>query len=120
MNKTETTKPAVTEHRWSRRQPLAIDITVYDDRGRLFIGRSHNVSIGGMFIDTPGVRLPVNADLTVAFVKNTGNDVVRLRVPILVIHSIEGGAGFMFRRFNAETVHALRSIVQSPVGQTLL
>ncbi|MFP5349941.1 MAG: PilZ domain-containing protein [Gammaproteobacteria bacterium] len=99
-----------TDHRWSARLPLSLEVKVFDGGEPIAQGHTHNVGIGGMFIDTHHT-LPLNSHIAVAFsVRNKGN-VTHHRLPATVIWSSDEGAGLMFTDFSVDTVHTLREIL---------
>lgn len=100
-----------TDHRWSARLPLTLDVKVFDGGEPIAQGHTQNVGIGGMFIDTHKRKLPLNSRIAVAFSVGAGGNVSHHRLPATVIWSSEEGAGLMFTDFNVDTVHTLREIL---------
>jgi hypothetical protein len=102
------------DHRWSARQDLAVPVKLFDGGETVAQGRTHNVGIGGMFVELHGIdstKLPENARVSVAFTINNEGQTSYHRLPATVIWSGENGAGLMFTDFNVETVHTLRDIL---------
>jgi hypothetical protein len=102
------------DHRWSARQSLALPVKLYNDGEALGQGRTHNVGIGGMFVEFSvprGKRLPAEARVHVAFSVTSRGNTTHHRLPATVIWSHDEGAGLMFTDFNVETVHTLRDIL---------
>jgi len=68
-NDPQAQKPAVAEpaegRRRTRRSPLFVEVTVRD-RGGAYFHRARNISVGGMFVDSP-VPLPEGTRLRLAF-----------------------------------------------------
>lgn len=102
------------DHRWSARQELALPVKLYEGGETLAQGRTHNVGIGGMFVEwsaSMAKQLPMDARLSVSFsITNNGNT-THHRLPATVIWSEANGAGLMFTDFNVDTVHTLRDIL---------
>lgn len=102
------------DHRWSSRQALTVPVKLFEGGEPLGQGRTHNLGIGGMFVEFSAPRtrhLPTNAALSVAFSVTSKGNTSHHRVPATVIWSGERGAGLMFTDFNLETVHTLREIL---------
>ena len=100
-----------TDHRWSMRLPLSLEVKVFEGGEPIAQGHTQNVGIGGMFIDTHHNKLPLNSRIAVAFSVNTKGAMSHHRLPATVIWATEEGAGLMFTDFNVETVHTLREIL---------
>ena len=100
-----------TDHRWSTRLPLSLEVKVFDGGEPIAQGHTHNVGIGGMFIDTTRNKLPLNSRIAVAFSVSTKGNMSHHRLPATVIWSSDEGAGLMFTDFNVDTVHTLREIL---------
>jgi len=102
------------DHRWSVRQELALPVKLFEGGEPVGQGRTHNVGIGGMYIEFNSLktkRLPKEAHLSVAFTVTANGNTSHHRLPATVIWSAERGAGLMFTDFNIETVHTLRDIL---------
>lgn len=100
-----------TDHRWSTRLPLSLEVKIFDGGEPIAQGHTQNVGIGGMFIDTNQRKLPLNSRIAVAFSVRNKGDVSHHRLPATVIWSSTEGAGLMFTDFNVDTVHTLREIL---------
>lgn len=102
------------DHRWSVRQALVFPVKLYEGGEPVGQGRTHNVGIGGMFVELNSLRtkkLSTDAKLSVAFTVSANGNTSHHRLPATVIWSAEKGAGLMFTDFNLETVHTLRDIL---------
>lgn len=102
------------DHRWSARQELMVPVKLFDGGEAVAQGRSHNLGIGGMFVELreiDGTKLPENSRVSVAFSINSNGSTSYHRLPATVIWSGTNGAGLMFTDFNVETVHTLRDIL---------
>ena len=100
-----------TDHRWSTRLPLSLEVKVFDAGQPIAQGHTQNVGIGGMFIETYHSKLPLNSQIAVAFSVSTKGNVTHHRLPATVIWATDEGAGLMFTDFNVDTVHTLREIL---------
>lgn len=105
----EAKKP--TDHRWSARLPMALAVKIFDGGQPVAQGQTHNVGIGGMYIETAHQKLPPNSQIAVAFTVSANGNTSHHRLPATVIWSSDDGAGLMFTDFNVDTVHTLREIL---------
>jgi hypothetical protein len=102
------------DHRWSARQSLALPVKLFDGGQPVAQGQTHNVGIGGMFVElqnTEPAKLSTNAQVSVAFSVSSNGNTSHHRLPATVIWAGDNGAGLMFTDFNVETVHTLRDIL---------
>lgn len=99
------------DHRWSTRQALTLPVKLYNSGESIVQGRTQNLGIGGMFVETDAHRLPLNSPLSVSFTVSNNGSTSHHRLPATVIWSGHEGAGLMFTDFNVETVHTLREIL---------
>ncbi len=101
------------DHRWSARQNMALPVKIYTGGEPLGQGRTHNVGIGGMFVELSAVEgdLPRESQVYVSFTVTSNGNTTHHRLPATVIWSGDKGAGLMFTDFNVETVHTLRDIL---------
>lgn len=107
-------EPKQVDHRWSARQALTLPVKLFDGGQAVAHGRTHNVGIGGMFVELQEAlpdKLTENAQVSVAFTINTNGNTSHHRLPATVIWAGGKGAGLMFTDFNVETVHTLRDIL---------
>lgn len=105
----EPKKPS--DHRWSTRQALTLPVKLYNSGESIVQGRTQNLGIGGMFVETDADKLPLNSALSVSFTVSNNGGTSHHRLPATVIWSGRQGAGLMFTDFNVETVHTLREIL---------
>ena len=96
------------EHRWSVRKPHRCRIVVDTPRHGRIPATLRDVGIGGMFIATDGVKLPLNTPLQVAFSLLRDTDRNDFRLPAMVVRQESTGAGIMFLDIDVETLRALR------------
>ena len=85
------------EHRWSPRKPIAMDVSlIYAPIGSIE-GKTRNISLEGMYIETDGSEIPHQARLEVAFTARSGSGNKVYRMPAYVVHSHEKGVGLMLQ-----------------------
>ena len=100
------------EHRWAERKDVELDV-VLNYRGLgLVQGRTRNISMGGMFVETGCIRLPVDALLETSFLLTRENDFRRsCETQAMVVHSDELGAGLMFNELDEGFCEILKQLM---------
>jgi c-di-GMP-binding flagellar brake protein YcgR len=71
----------------------------------------HDISLGGVCVDTGSIRLPVSAAVTVRFTIDEGGNRMVYRAHALVMRHDEHGCRLMFDYMDDRTHQALRSLV---------
>jgi hypothetical protein len=96
------------EHRWSVRKRHQCRVVVDCPRVGPAVAELRNIGIGGMFVESGKLDLPLNAPVSVAF--TLGHDGYRedFRLPAMVVRRMPNGAGIMFLESEVETLRALR------------
>jgi len=84
------------EHRWSVREPHQCSVIVDCPRSGLAAAQLRNIGIGGMFVETDQVDLPLNALISVAFTLGRDDNRAEFCLPALVVRRTNSGAGIMF------------------------
>jgi hypothetical protein len=103
-----------TDHRWSSRVPLQIDVAIHNDsRMAPLHFESRDISLGGIFVETGSMVLPLNAFVVLSFTLTAGERIVDYRLPALVVRNTRDGAGLMFQEFDPNTVRSLREMLYS-------
>lgn len=102
------------EHRWSTRKPYQCSVIVDSaSQGRIAV-RLRNIGMGGMFVDTGGIALPLNALVHVVINLGRTDDRRDFRLPAMVVRRHSNGAGIMFLETDGPTLGALRSALYDP------
>ena len=94
------------EHRCSVRKPFHFQLLLYKHGLPVQSGVCRNLGLGGMFITTSGYEWRKNEYLEVEFVSVDGEP--RMRLPAVVVHHGEEGAGLMFDSISNEQRRRLR------------
>ena len=94
------------EHRCSVRKPIEFQLLLYKDGLPVQIGICRNLGFGGLFIETGGKEWRKNEYLEVEIVGYNGKPAMRL--PAVVVHHGERGAGLMFDAVSSEQHRMLR------------
>ncbi|MES9846428.1 MAG: PilZ domain-containing protein [Candidatus Sedimenticola sp. PURPLELP] len=84
------------EHRCSPRKPVSMDVVLNYRSLGLVRGQTKDVGVGGMFIKTGRIRLPVNAMVDVSVIMEGARGMRPFRTEAIVVHTVDGGIGLMF------------------------
>jgi hypothetical protein len=100
------------EHRCAVRKPLELDV-VLSYRALGFVqGRTRDVSMGGAFVETGCIQLPVNAVVQASFILSQNNASVRsCSTEAMVVHGRENGSGLMFNDLDDEFSGMLKQLM---------
>jgi hypothetical protein len=101
------------EHRWSERKPIKLDVSIYYEPMGTITGCTRDVSLEGMFVETPGVELPLEAELEVSFETETSGKRQQHNMPAYVVHDSNGGVGLMLRHVDYNDFYALRYMLNA-------
>ncbi len=99
------------EHRYAPRKPVALDVVITYQALGLVHGRTMNIGLGGMYIETGRVELPVNALIKTAFFLDEDGLRKPCSADAMVVHSCTYGAGLMFNDLDDELHVALRRLL---------
>ena len=97
------------EHRWSARKPLQRSIVVDCPRIGLAAVTMCDVSLGGMFVETGRLLLPLDAPVVVAFNLARSEQHDDFRLQAMVVRHTPAGAGLMFLDLESDLLRALRA-----------
>lgn len=103
------------EHRYADRKDLRLGVVISLPRLGLIRGYTSDISLGGMFIETDCVAMPVNALVTVSFQLDDDNPMICFQAKAMVVHQRAGGFGLMFDRLEPACTRALRNMIAAPV-----
>ncbi len=102
------------EHRYALRKPVTLDVVVTYQALGLVHGRTMNIGLGGMYIETGCVELPVNALIKTAFFLKEDGVHKPCSADAMVVHSCARGAGLMFSDLDDELHAALQRLLDRP------
>ncbi len=96
------------EHRYQKRTPLSLDVTVLVGDGFKVCGRSRDISIEGMFVELVGQSIPTNTvvDIECAYLGC---------LPGLVVHTEGRGIGVMFRSTDGDEIERIAQFLSGEV-----
>jgi len=101
------------EHRWSERKNVTMDVTLHYDPVGQISGKTRDVSLEGMFVETEGVTIPSRAEVKVLFESKDHGTKYSHCVPAYVVHNNDNGVGLMLRHSGYEDFYALRHMLQA-------
>lgn len=101
------------EHRWSPRKPIAMEVDLdYPPLGTIE-GKTRNISLEGMYVETDGTEIPRQARLEVVFTTRYGDGTKVYRLPAYVVHSHDRGIGLMLQHVGYHEFDALRFMLNA-------
>ncbi|WP_281291055.1 PilZ domain-containing protein [Thiohalocapsa marina] len=104
------------EHRWHRRVPIEIPVSLHFTDGAFGPGIAWNICQGGLFVHT-SMRAPCNGCLDVRLTVTSAHGPCSVRLPALVVHRNKDGIGLMFRGLDEQAENAVSQLLLAH-GQT--
>lgn len=101
------------ENRWSTRKEIGLDINLYYPPLGMINGKTHNISLEGMFVDLQGVRIPAHSRVEVSFTTEPLGRSVEHRMPAYVVYERNGGIGLMLQHVGYREFDALRYMLNA-------
>lgn len=101
------------DQRWSARRPMTFALRLECAGRPAQTAVAHNLSIGGLFVETGGEPPDPNERVTVALELRLNGEGLYCRLPARVIWRTPHSAGLMFTDFRAENVRALRRLLEA-------
>jgi len=98
------------EHRLNARECLAIPVMLYQYGLPMLCGTCADVSRGGLFVRTTGVRFRANECFEVELRSAQGR---MQRIPAVVVHWREDGVGLMFNDLGDRLVQELEQLLDA-------
>ena len=92
------------------RIPLSVDVACEVSGGKAIIGRTRDISIGGMFIES---ETPVSFGTEVNIVLRLPGAKTDLRLPAVIRWLNPGGFGVQFGLLGARETHAISELFKS-------
>lgn len=101
------------EQRHNKRKSVILDVVVSCARVGLFRGQAKDASLGGMYVSSDTVSLPLDASVTITF-HCMEKDIPRcFNAQGVVAHQSERGFGLRFERLD----HACRMALKNMLGE---
>lgn len=105
------------EHRCSLRRPMKVDIVLNYRSLGLVRGRSRDVGMGGMFVETGRIQIPVNAMVDVSVMLDTADGACAFHAEAIVVHTNKGGIGMMFSDLKPGLHDLLHDLIYNERGR---
>jgi hypothetical protein len=102
------------EQRWSLRKSVTFEVQVAYKCHPVIRGRSRNIGLEGLFIETGIVVPPVGCRVEMEFGLPTGGDPQRIHMPAVVVHRGEDGCGVAFHAFNSRVFRLIEQLLYTP------
>jgi hypothetical protein len=99
------------EQRWSLRKPVTFEVKVVYKCHPVVLGRSRNISLEGLFIDTGIMILPVGSCIEVEFGLVAGTQWEEVHMPAVVVHRNRDGCGIAFQTFNGKVFRVIEQLL---------
>ena len=84
------------EHRWSRRKPVVINVSLHQRNIYQIRCKTRDLSQDGMFVLTQSHPKQNNGTLRIEFEISHNGAKKQYRLPAMVVHQCEDGIGLMF------------------------
>lgn len=105
------------EFRSNERKPLALHVVISYPGLGLVCGRTRDVSLGGMFVETGQVILPRNQQVGLCFHLSMSGDDLLCVADARVVHNGTYGVGLGFRQMEKRIYEALRELLGRPAAE---
>jgi hypothetical protein len=96
------------------RVPFSTEVVIYCRGLGLVRGRTRQVGVGSMTLDTGIIRLPIDEEVEVAFVLGDAAEQQVHQVTAQVVRNSEFGSELRFRDFEPSTIQCLRRVLSTP------
>jgi hypothetical protein len=99
------------EQRWSERKPLNVECDIYRMGGAPLRGKSRDICLGGMWVDTGEERLPKNAVVDVVLLADETEAGGDIHVRAMVVRNEDGGSALMFHDVDVGAFRRLQNLL---------
>lgn len=100
------------ERRWTTRRKLGLDVDVAFDGGTVQGCHTNDIGLGGVFVKTGEHVLPRDQPVELRFKLQGPADVEEHTIRAKVVRLVPGGAGLMFRDFDAGAFRSLQRVLK--------
>jgi hypothetical protein len=95
----------------SARVPFSTEVVIYCRGLGLVRGRTRQIGVGSMILDTGIIRLPIDEEVEVAFVLGDDAEEQVHQVTAQVVTNSASGSELRFRDFEPSTIQCLRRVL---------
>ena len=107
------------EQRWSLRKSVTLVVKVVYKCHPVVLGRSRNIGLEGLFIETGIMILPVGSCIQVEFDLMNATRLVQICMPAVVVHRNRNGCGIAFQAFNGNAFRAIEHLLYTSPGRQI-
>lgn len=100
------------ERRWTTRRKLGLEVDVVFEGGHLSGCQTRDIGLGGVFVKTGDRVLPDDQPVEVRFKLQGPVEVEEHKIRAKVVRLVSGGAGLMFRDFDAGAFRSLQRVLK--------
>lgn len=100
------------ERRWTTRRKLGLDVDVVFDGGGVQNCYTHDIGLGGVFVKTGERALPGDLPVELHFKLRGPTEIEEHTIRAKVVRLVPGGAGLMFRDFDAGAFRSLQRVLK--------
>lgn len=100
------------ERRWTTRRKLGLDVDVAYDGGGVQGCHTNDIGLGGVFVKTGERVLPGDQPVELRFKLRGPADMEEHTIRAKVVRLVPGGAGLMFRDFDAGAFRSLQRVLK--------
>lgn len=101
------------EHRFTERKPADLNVVISCPRVGMFRGRIRNLSLGGMYVESGCVVMPIHAPVQVSIQPDPERPIHSLDIPGMVVQQRGNAFGLIFGELDLVTKLALRDLLDS-------
>ena len=99
------------ERRWTTRTRVCLDVDIIHDSGSVHC-TTQDIGLGGMYVALPRASLSEGQNVEVAFHLTQSASVEEHKLRARVVRTSHGGAGLMFRDFDANAFRSLQRVMR--------
>lgn len=99
------------ERRWTTRTKLAVAVDVFY-AGKITAWKTRDIGLGGVFVETAAAHLEKDENIELVFNLKSLEDQEQSTIRAKVVRIENGGAGLMFKDFDATAFRALQKVMR--------
>lgn len=107
------------EQRWSLRKPVTFEVKVSYKCHPDVLGRSRNIGLEGLFIETGIMILPVGSCIQVEFNLMSATQREPICMSAVVVHRTSNGCGIAFQSFNWNAFRTIERLLYTLPGHQI-
>ncbi len=105
------------ERRWTTRTDAALSVDLYSQSGEVLDCTTRDISFGGVFLKMRQALPEIGTLVELIFKFEAAEDEPsQYKMPARIVRTVNGGAGIMFRDFDATAFRSLREVLRHKEG----